>query len=151
MTAVLEVLIGPPCAGKSTWCQVAASGVILTADDVRTTGARGRQTLDRLWIEARHILASGCSVTIDACSAAPDRRASWLRLAVDMGARSRLVVHEVDLPTAQARNGARPAGERVPWALLRRHVTEWPATLAQARTEPWNEIVDAAEARDTDW
>lgn len=142
--------MGVPASGKSTWCRLAGPGVVLSADEVRTSGRSGNQVLDGVWWDALQVLMNGQDVTIDACSLNADRRAGWLRLAEVSSHRARLVILDVSQAEVLRRNARRHEAERVPRALMVRYLEAWPAAVAAARREPWDEFVDGG-TRSGDW
>jgi len=142
---LLEVLCGPPTAGKSTWAELAAAGDLVSGDDVRLWGAQGHVALEQAHHAASELLAGGRSVTVDACAMNARRRARWRELAAEHGASTRLVVFDVAPSEAYRRNHRRPIRERVP--NLSAYLREWPSERAAAVAEPWGEIVLAAEVR----
>lgn len=142
---MLEVLCGCPTSGKSTWAQLAAAGVVVSADDVRLFGTDGAATLRRAYLAVSDLLAEGSSVTVDACSMNARRRADWRDLAAEHGHSTRLVVFDVDQREAYHRNQRRPRRARVP--NLSGYLAAWPGERAAAVAEPWHEVVLAAEVR----
>jgi predicted kinase len=141
---MLEVLMGIPASGKSTWAARHAAGTILTADAIRTAGHDGAAALAYVQHQAAQLLQAGHPVTIDACSTQAPRRAAWLAIAAQHGQPTRLVIVAVPGPVAQARNAARPRAQRVPWPALQQYVRSWPGAVAQARSEAWGEIIEVA-------
>lgn len=142
---MLEVLCGPPTAGKSTWAQLAASGDVVSCDDVRLYGLQGHLAIRRAQQAARELLAGGRSVTVDGCAMNPRTRAEWLYLAEQHEQPTRLVLFDVDPREAYRRNAGRPRGQQVP--NLGAYLREWPEQRATAAAEPWGEVVLAAEQR----
>jgi predicted kinase len=143
----LEVTFGVPASGKSTWCELAASGEVVTADDVRLLGAPGQAVLQRALRTAVDLLELGGRVTVDACSMNPVTRQLWVRTAAELGVRARLVTFAVEADEALRRNARRPAGERVPWPLLYAYLRSYDEQLALTAGEGWAEVVSGDELR----
>lgn len=89
---LLRLLVGPPAAGKTTWCrdELAAGrlGTRLSPDDTRGELGHGPHdqsvtaaAVEQVRHQAGALLADRAEVTIDATSTTPAERRTWLDLA----------------------------------------------------------------------
>lgn len=110
----VQVLVGAPGAGKSTWCAHHAAGTVLSLDAARGIVGAGEDDQSATptavaWVceQAGLLLASGRSVTIDATGATSHDRDTWLRLAREHGATPVATVFRAPLGLCLARNTLR--------------------------------------------
>ena len=80
-------------------------------------------------------LRRGLTTVIDSLGTDPQRRADWRELAERH--RVPCIAIAFDVPAAQVRQQNKMRDKRVPDAVLRRQITEWPAVLADVRAEPF--------------
>ncbi|MEV6967557.1 ATP-binding protein [Hamadaea sp. NPDC051192] len=147
----LTVLVGAPASGKSHWCAAAglpATSVVCldtvrgwVSDDINDQDATAAAVPVMLGlVEAR--LSYGRDTVVDATSASVNDRADLIRLARAVDVPARVVLFDVDLDLAMARNAERPGpppgrryGRRVPDPVLQhvhaaiRDLTAHPAQL----------------------
>jgi len=133
----LIVLSGPQGSGKSTWVreQVGDSHVRINLDMLRS------QNRENILLHA--CLAGGISAVVDRTNPTRAQRRRYLDLAQASGFKATLVVFQVSLQTALARNASRSGRARVPDVAIR-------GTLAKLETvdpaAPWDEVRVVPEA-----
>lgn len=123
---LLRVLIGPPAAGKTTWCaaELAAGrlGTRLSLDEARAELGAGphdqsvtAQASDQVHRQADALLAAGAEVTLDVTSTTPVERRRWLQLAGrhDVPAVAVIVWEPLDVVLERNRRRAHPVPEDV--------------------------------------
>ncbi len=113
---MIRVLVGPPGAGKTTWCQRNLTQVdaVVSLDDARARIGPGwpYQTVNALAViwtvrQAVWFLNLGHPVTVDATGASIRDRATWLELTARHRTAAHAVVLRVALRTCLARNAQR--------------------------------------------
>lgn len=141
----LVVLVGPAGSGKSTWAETNLAAQVVSADRLRALVGEGeddrRASADALTllddVVARR-LARGLTTVIDTLGSDGARRARWRQLAAAVGIPSVAVVF--DPPAAQVRRQNKDRSKRVPDAVLRTQLAEWPAVKAAVAAEPFDAI-----------
>jgi predicted kinase len=127
----LTVLCGLPGAGKSTYAeQHRTRAVVLTADAIRTHGARGDQVFGRMYGELKAALAQGRDTVVDTCALRPTDRAALQTIGNAADAQCELIVFCIPWYLCHARNAARTKPAIVDWhasrALLAKAVSSIP-------------------------
>jgi len=140
-STTITVTCGLPGSGKSTWAASASAGqaYVVTGDAIRTHGADGRAVFELMATNARRALGTGIDVIVDACALDPATRMQWQRIGRELGAASRLVIFTTPLDVCQARNSARPRGQRaeVDWHELER---KFDRLLERIGLEDWDRV-----------
>lgn len=140
MTRVL-VTLGIPAAGKSTWAE--ETGLPVVSLDRLRVGGHGLTVLRRATLDLDAHLRAGRDVVVDACNLLPEQRRRWLDVIAHHGAEAHLVVFDVPLDLALARNRARR--HPVPAVRLSEMWTDYGRALVAIRTEPWVTIAEVED------
>lgn len=147
----MEVLIGPPGCGKSTWCtEHRPSDAIHNLDTYRAwlTGSADDQSMNREAVDWQERdmharLREGQLVVVDATSTVPRFRAADLDAAARYGYRARAVVFRTPLRTCLERNAARD--RVVPEQVIERKWSEVAALTAEdLYAEGFADVVEVA-------
>ena len=141
----LVVLIGPAGSGKSTWAEEHVAEYVVSSDSLRATVGEGEDDL-RASIDAFAVLDDivarrlrrKLTTVIDSLGTDPVRRAKWRALAAAQGVACVAIVF--DAPAAQLRRQNKGRAKRVPEAVLKRQLSEWPAVLADVDGEPFSAV-----------
>ncbi|MCU1393768.1 MAG: luciferase [Ilumatobacteraceae bacterium] len=147
----LVVLIGPAGSGKTSWAVEHFADHVVSSDQLRALVGEAEHDL-RASADAFAVLDDivarrlrrKLTTVIDSLGTDPARRDSWRRLAATHGVPCVAVVF--DVPPTQLRRQNRSRDKRVPDAVIRRQLAEWPAVVAAARTEPFAAVHDAEPA-----
>jgi predicted kinase len=128
----LEVLLGIPGAGKSTWvAEQAVDQVVLSLD--------AGQPIAGLASRAAELLAAGRDVIVDGTGLDPVHRATWLQVTGTVRARAELRAFACSAAVAVARVHQRP--RRVPARVIRDDAVRFTLALAAAEVEGWDRII----------
>jgi predicted kinase len=159
-TGVLIATIGPPAAGKSTWCRPYqhAGATVVSLDRNRAVvsccSANQAATADAVLMaraDTTAVLAKAGTVVWDATNADRSHRISLLDLAGEYAARTIGVVLLPPLPDVVARNARRDArpcrcgyARRVPDEAIRSMHQAIQRDLPTLRDEGWHHVVEVA-------
>lgn len=136
--------LGIPAAGKSTWAD--ETGLPVVSLDRLRSGGHGITVLRRAVEHVDALLAGGEDVIVDACNLLPEQRRRWLDIAARYAAEPHLVVFDVPLDLALARNAARR--HPVPAARVSQMQTEFETALLAVEAEPWATVCDVDDISD---
>jgi predicted kinase len=128
----LVVLVGPAGSGKTTWAAEHVGEYFVSSDSLRALIGEGEHDL-RASVDAFAVLDDilarrlrrKLTTVIDSLGTDPERRAAWRALAAAHGVACVAIVFDVS--GAQLRRQNKSRAKRVPDAVLKRQLAEWPA------------------------
>jgi F420-dependent oxidoreductase-like protein len=139
----LVVLVGPAGSGKSTWAASTLGAQVVSSDALRALVGDGTHDLGAtrdafavLDVVVRARLARRLTTVVDTLGTDPVRRAAWRDAAREAGVPC--VALLFDTPAAEVGRRNRARADRVPDAVLRRQLAEWPAVRDAVLAEPFD-------------
>lgn len=138
----LVVLAGPAGSGKSSWAAATSGASVVSSDVLRGLVGEGPHDLaastDAFAVlddVVRMRLRRRLTTIVDSLGTDAVRRARWRELAAEAGVPCIAVL--VDVAPAEARRRNRVRDDRVPDAVLRRQLADWPAARDAIAGEPF--------------
>jgi F420-dependent oxidoreductase-like protein len=149
----LVVLVGPSCAGKSTWAaEHFEPDEIVSSDRLRAMVGRGEDDLeatddafDLLDTIVDQRLGRRLTTVVDSLALDPDRRAAYRAQARAHGVPCVAVAFDIAPEDARARNRVLP--HPVPAPALRQQLTRWAEVRDQLADEGFDQVLAPAPVR----
>jgi len=141
----LVVLVGPAGSGKTRWATEHVGDYVVSSDSLRALVGEGEDDL-RASVDAFAVLDDiverrlrrKLTTVIDSLGTDPVRRAHWRAVAAAHDVASVAIVF--DVPAAQLRRQNKGRTKRVPDAVLKRQLVDWPTVLAEVESEPFGAV-----------
>jgi len=141
----LVVLIGPAGSGKTRWAAEHVAEHVVSSDALRAVVGEGEDDL-RASIDAFAVLDDvvarrlrrKLTTVVDSLGTDAARRERWRALATDNGVPCVAIIF--DVPAAQLRRQNKGRAKRVPDAVVKRQLEEWPHVMAEVEREPFAAI-----------